>query len=630
LKAAEVLAQAGVPVTVFEKMPSPARKFLMAGRGGLNLTHSEPLDGFLARYGEAAGWLDDAIGMLTPQDLRDWSVALGQPTFEGSSGRVFPESFKASPLLRAWLRRLDDSGVRLETRKTWTGWTSDSALAFADGTTFKPAVTVLALGGASWPRLGADGGWVGLLRDRGIQVNDLRASNAGIAVAWSQHTVERFAGAPLKRIALSVGQKMVAGEAMVSRTGLEGGAVYALSRCLREAADAAEGNPFEVRLDLKPGLEAGALAARLAKVPRKQSLTNRLRKGAGLSPQAISVWRDFTPKVPDDDADLAHSIKAVTLVSAGIQPLDRAISSAGGISRDELDEALMLHKLPGVFVRRDAGLGCTHRRVFAAGLFCHRQRSRTWCVGLAQNSNALPVMTRFGSFETPFDAVVIGATGGIGAAVCHLLQGDAGVGQVLALSRSSDPRLDLTDEATIEAAAARAAELSNLRLVFVATGLLHDGDDVQPEKALRHLAPDAMARNFAVNTMGPALVLKHFQPLLPRDGKAVFAAISARVGSISDNRIGGWYSYRASKAALNMMLKCAAIEIGRTRKHQIMLGLHPGTVDTGLSKPFQSNVPDGKLFSAEQSAGYMLDAIEGASPDQSGSVIDWDGKTVPA
>ncbi len=239
-------------------------------------------------------------------------------------------------------------------------------------------------------------------------------------------------------------------------------------------------------------------------------------------------------------------------------------------------------------------------------------------------------MTRFASFETPFDAVVIGATGGIGAAVCRLLHDDPGVGDVLALSRSSEPRLDLTDETSIEAAAARAAQLPNLRLVFAATGLLHDGDNVQPEKALRHLAPDAMARNFAVNTIGPALVLKHFQPLLPRDGKAVFAAISARVGSISDNRIGGWYSYRASKAALNMILKCAAIEIGRTRKEQIMLGLHPGTVDTGLSKPFQSNVPDGKLFSAEQSAGHMLNVIEGAKADQSGNVIDWDGKTVPA
>jgi uncharacterized flavoprotein (TIGR03862 family) len=349
LKAAEVLAEAGVPVTVFEKMPSPARKFLMAGRGGLNLTHSEPLDGFLTRYGEAGGMLSDAVGKHTPQDLRDWSAAMGQPTFEGSSGRVFPESFKASPLLRAWLRRLDDMGVRLETRKTWTGWTSDGALAFADGTTLKPAVTVLALGGASWPRLGADGGWVELLRDRGIQVNGLRASNAGITVAWSPQTVERFAGAPLKRIALTVGAKTIAGEAIVSQTGLEGGAVYALSRQLREAADAAKGNPFEVGLDLKPGMEAEALAARLAKVPRKQSLTNRLRKGAGLSPQAISVWRDFTPQVPDDDDSLARAIKAVTLKATGIQPLDRAISSAGGIALDELDAHLMLARLPGVF-----------------------------------------------------------------------------------------------------------------------------------------------------------------------------------------------------------------------------------------------------------------------------------------
>lgn len=349
LKAAEVLAEAGVPVTVFEKMPSPARKFLMAGRGGLNLTHSEPLESFLTRYGDEGEWLRSRVETLTPHDLRDWSAALGQPTFEGSSGRVFPESFKASPLLRAWLRRLDELGVKLETRKTWTGWTGDGGLAFADGTTLKPAVTVLALGGASWPRLGADGGWVRLLRDRGIVVNDLRASNAGISVAWSRQTVQRFAGAPLKRIALTVGADTVAGEAMLSRNGLEGGAVYALSRCLREAADAADGNPFEVRLDLKPGQEAEALAARLAKVPRKQSLTNRLRKGAGLSPQAISVWRDFTPQVPDDDEGLAHSIKAVTLKATGIQPLDRAISSAGGISRDELDEALMLHKLPGVF-----------------------------------------------------------------------------------------------------------------------------------------------------------------------------------------------------------------------------------------------------------------------------------------
>jgi NAD(P)-dependent dehydrogenase (short-subunit alcohol dehydrogenase family) len=225
--------------------------------------------------------------------------------------------------------------------------------------------------------------------------------------------------------------------------------------------------------------------------------------------------------------------------------------------------------------------------------------------------------------------VVIGATGGIGAAVCRQLQADPGVGEVLALSRASDVRLDL-DQRSEHRSRRRTAPRncptcgwSSWQPACCTMGTTFS------RKRRCGSSPDAGAQ-FAVNAMGPALVLKHFQPLLPRNGKAVFAAISARVGSISDNRIGGWYSYRASKAALNMMLKCAAIEIGRTRKHQIMLGLHPGTVDTGLSKPFQSNVPDGKLFSAEQSAGYMLDAIEGASPDQSGSVIDWDGKTVPA
>jgi NAD(P)-dependent dehydrogenase (short-subunit alcohol dehydrogenase family) len=237
----------------------------------------------------------------------------------------------------------------------------------------------------------------------------------------------------------------------------------------------------------------------------------------------------------------------------------------------------------------------------------------------------------FDSFDAPFDAVVVGASGGIGAAIVGLLRESEGVGQVLALSRS-DPanHIDLADEASIAAAAGRAAQLPNPRLVVVATGLLHDSDDLQPEKALRAVDPAAMARNFAVNATGPALVLKHFAPLLPRQGKAVFAAISARVGSISDNRLGGWYSYRASKAALNMLLRTAAIELGRTRKELVVLGLHPGTVDTGLSKPFQSNVSEGKLFSPEQSAGYLLEVIDGATPERSGSVLAWDGQTVPA
>ncbi|MEE4236511.1 MAG: TIGR03862 family flavoprotein [Anderseniella sp.] len=346
LMAADVLASAGLAVDVYERMPSPARKFLMAGRGGLNLTHTEPLDTFLARYGPAQDALAAMIRALPPEALRTWAADLGEETFAGTSGRVFPKSFKASPLLRAWLRRLGELGVRLHTRKTWTGWDGEGRLTFADGAAARPDVTVLALGGASWPRLGADGGWVPLLRGRGVSVLELMASNAGVSANWSDQTRSRHAGEPLKRIGLSFAGRNVRGEAMIAATGLEGGAVYALSRELR--ATLATG-PATLLLDLRPDLETAELAARLARVPRKQSLSNRLRKGAGLSPAAISVWRDFTPQPPADDAALAASLKAVPVEVTGIQPLDRAISSAGGIALDELDANLMLKKLPGVF-----------------------------------------------------------------------------------------------------------------------------------------------------------------------------------------------------------------------------------------------------------------------------------------
>ena len=344
--AADVLASAGLEVDVYERMPSPARKFLMAGRGGLNLTHTEAIDTFLTRYGGASEWLAPMIARLSPDDLRHWAEGHGEETFAGTSGRVFPRSFKASPLLRAWLRHLDGLGVRLHTRKTWTGWDGEGRLTFADGASTQPAVTVLALGGASWPRLGADGGWVGLLRGQGVCVHDLVASNAGVSVDWQQQTRSRHAGEPLKRIALTLGGRTVRGEAMIAATGLEGGAIYALSRELREALSS---GPATLMLDLRPDLDATGLAARLARVPRKQSLSNRLRKGAGLSPAAISVWRDFTHRIPADDAALAASLKAVGVKVTGIQPLDRAISSAGGIALDELDANLMLKKLPGVF-----------------------------------------------------------------------------------------------------------------------------------------------------------------------------------------------------------------------------------------------------------------------------------------
>ena len=346
LMAADVLASAGLAVDVYERMPSPARKFLMAGRGGLNLTHTETLETFLTRYGPAQDELAAMIGILPPDDLRSWAASHGEETFAGTSGRVFPKSFKASPLLRAWLRHLAALGVRLHVRKIWTGWDGQGCLTFAHGTTVRPDVTLLALGGASWPRLGADGGWVPLLRGQGVAVHDLVASNAGVSVSWSDQTRSRHGGEPLKRIALTIAGRSVRGEAMIAATGLEGGAVYALSRELREAL---ANGPAMVLLDLRPDLETSEVAGRLARVPRKQSLSNRLRKGAGLSPAAISVWRDFTPDAPPDDEALAASIKSVPVAVTGIQPLARAISSAGGIALDELDANMMLKKLPGVF-----------------------------------------------------------------------------------------------------------------------------------------------------------------------------------------------------------------------------------------------------------------------------------------
>ncbi len=349
LMAADVMVRAGLQVTVFDRMPSAGRKFLMAGRGGLNLTHSEPLDEFLQRYADASAWLGPAITAFSPGDVRTWADGHGQETFVGSSGRVFPKSFKASPLLRAWLRELNELGVMLETRKHWTGWGHDGALSFSDGLNVNADVCVLALGGASWPRLGADGNWVSVLADKGIEVAPLVASNAGVTCNWSDMTIARHAGAPLKRIAVTLAGRTVRGEAMISRSGLEGGAIYALSRELRNVL--ATSDYAELQLDLRPELDVAQLTARLAKIPRKQSLTNRLRKAAGLSPQAISVWRDCVDwKNLETDEALAHSLKTVVVKVTGIQPIDRAISSAGGIAANEIDENFMLIKLPGVFV----------------------------------------------------------------------------------------------------------------------------------------------------------------------------------------------------------------------------------------------------------------------------------------
>lgn len=353
LMAADILAEAGLRVTVYDRMGALGRKFLLAGRGGLNLTHGEPLESFMTRYGAAAEQLKRAVDEFSPADLRAWSEALGQPTFVGSSGRVFPQAMKASPLLRAWLRKLDRAGVTVALRHCWRGWNDDGALVFAgpDGAekVVTPDVTILALGGASWPKLGSDGSWVSMLESKGVAVSPLRPANCGFLVEWSPIFRDRFEGQPLKRVALSFRDHAVRGEAMITRDGIEGGGIYALSPVLRE--DVLRNGEALLQLDLRPDVTANALAKALAAPRGKQSFSNVLRKAAGLSPVAVGLVNEATrggaSRLPPDD--LAELIKSLPLRLTGIAPIDKAISTAGGVSFAELDEHFMLRKMPGVF-----------------------------------------------------------------------------------------------------------------------------------------------------------------------------------------------------------------------------------------------------------------------------------------
>ena len=352
LMAAEVLAQGGATVTVFDAMASAGRKFLMAGRGGLNLTHSEPLPAFLARYREAAPRLEPAISAFPPETLREWSAALEQPTFIGSSGRVFPESFKASPLLRAWLRRLDSQGVRFVFRHRWIGWDEHGRLRFRtpDGErVIEARAIVLALGGASWPRLGSDGTWADVLSAKGVVISPLRPANCGFTVAWSDIFRDRFEGQPLKGVEFKFGSQIIRGEAIITRTGIEGGAIYTLSAELRETI--LKSGDATLHVALQPDLRPNELAARLSVSRGKQSFSNFLRKTASLSPVTIGLLQEaaggklaaLSPEA------LARLIGDVPIKLTGVAPIARAISTAGGIALDELDESYMLHRLPGVF-----------------------------------------------------------------------------------------------------------------------------------------------------------------------------------------------------------------------------------------------------------------------------------------
>jgi hypothetical protein len=355
LMAAEVLAQGGARVTVYDAMPSAGRKFLMAGRGGLNLTHSEKLPQFLARYREAAPRLAAAIEAFPPDRLREWSEALGQPTFVGSSGRVFPKAFKASPLLRGWLRRLDAAGVQFSFRHRWIGWDECGRLLFRtpDGEhAVDTSATVLALGGASWPRLGSDGTWVEMLAAKGVAISPFQPANSGFTVAWSDVFRNRFEGQPLKGVALMFGPHVVRGEAMITRIGIEGGGIYALSAELREAIGSA--GHVILHVALRPDLGPDELSARLAAPRGKQSLSNFLRKAAQLSPVGIGLLQEAAMVSGKSlsslsAANLAELINAVPLRLDGTAPIARAISTAGGISFDELDQDFMIRRLPGLF-----------------------------------------------------------------------------------------------------------------------------------------------------------------------------------------------------------------------------------------------------------------------------------------
>jgi len=343
LMAAEVVAGAGVAVTIFERMPSVGRKLLMAGRGGLNITHSECLERFRERYGEASGWMAPILAGFPPRALIDWCEGLGQRTFVGSSGRVFPRVMKASPLLRAWIRRLEGLGVRIVTRAQWTGWDEAGALTFEDGTTHRADALVLALGGASWPKLGADGSWAALLPD--IEIAPLRPANCGFEVKWSVIFRNRFAGSPLKRIAASLGDRTVQGEAVITAKGIEGGAVYALATPARETI-AREGSAV-LRIDLRPDLAVATLVERLDGSRGSASLSTFLRKQAGLSPVAIGLVQEALHA--GETGPLSALVKALPLRLTAPFGLARAISTAGGIALAELDERLMLRRRPGVF-----------------------------------------------------------------------------------------------------------------------------------------------------------------------------------------------------------------------------------------------------------------------------------------
>ncbi|HBB99155.1 MAG TPA: aminoacetone oxidase family FAD-binding enzyme [Pseudomonas sp.] len=353
LMAAEVLGQAGVSVDLYDAMPSVGRKFLLAGVGGMNITHAEDYSAFVSRYGERAGELRPLLDAFTPAALREWIHGLGIDTFVGSSGRVFPTDMKAAPLLRAWLKLLRENGVHIHTRQRWLGWDEHGALRIAgpQGESLIDAhATLLALGGGSWARLGSDGAWVPLLAARGIAIAALQPANCGFEVeGWSAHLRDKFAGAPLKTVSLALpGSAPRKGEFVLTATGIEGSLVYALSAPIREAIN--RDGDATVLLDLLPDRTLAQVASALARPRGSQSMAKHLHRQLKLDGVKAALLRELTDAVSFQDSQtLATAIKALPIRLVRPRPLDEAISSAGGVPFEALDANLMLQQVPGVF-----------------------------------------------------------------------------------------------------------------------------------------------------------------------------------------------------------------------------------------------------------------------------------------
>jgi uncharacterized flavoprotein (TIGR03862 family) len=350
LMAAETLLAGGVAVDLFDRMPSLGRKFLLAGRGGLNLTHAEPFETFLTRYGARRNDLEPQLADFGPGHLRAWAADLGIDTFVGSSGRVFPTEMKAAPLLRAWLHRLRGAGLGVHVRHRWRGWDGEALVFDAPAGEVRVAAdaTVLALGGGSWSKFGADGAWVPVLAGQGIEVAPLKPANCGFDVGWSAHFRDRFAGQPLKGVALGWGDAWKPGECVVTATGLEGSLIYAFAAPLRDAI--AAGGAAEIRLDLAPGWDLVRLTAEIARPRGARSLSSHLQSRVGLKGVKVGLMREvLAPDAFADPARLAAAIKALPVKLTAPRPLEEAISSAGGVTFEALDARLMVRHLPGVF-----------------------------------------------------------------------------------------------------------------------------------------------------------------------------------------------------------------------------------------------------------------------------------------